>query len=189
MKYNIYRKRWTKPRGRRRVCEEQTGRYDCASVTGKSRHPGADDWAFAAQKMSVVLLDGGPGHWGDNERHWASCWPPETRGRLHGKFVWFTTSYRWERNKGVLGFVLNCHQNMRISPRHPAEKLRCLAWTSLQLCFFKEDPWKCLSSAAESILMVGRRFEHQDCALKPPARDTAWALFAYKILKMHHLVE
>lgn len=49
------------------------GRYDCATVIGKSRHPGADNGAFGAQEVSGGLLDGVPG---DNECHSASHWPP-----------------------------------------------------------------------------------------------------------------
>lgn len=48
----------------------------------------------------------------------------DQRQRLHGKFVWFTTSYRWERNKGVLGSCSKLspkHENFPQAPRWKVE--------------------------------------------------------------------
>lgn len=80
MKHNIYRKRWTKPQGRR-VCGEHTGWCDCAIIIDGSRCPGGDNGAFGAQKTSGGLLDGVPVPQGDNEWHSISHWAPESRGQ------------------------------------------------------------------------------------------------------------
>lgn len=55
MKYKIYRKGWTESQGRGRLCGEQTGWCDCATVINQSRHTGAGN--LGARMMSGIVLD------------------------------------------------------------------------------------------------------------------------------------
>lgn len=127
MKYNIYRKKRTEPQGRRRLCEEQTGWCDCATVINQSRHRGAenlwssdDEWHCAGR---------GPGQWVGKEWHSAIHRSADSRDRGCVASLYDPASSIAKKEKRVFhGLVLNCHQNMTFFPWNTSEKSWCLPW-------------------------------------------------------------
>lgn len=101
--------------------------------------------------------------------------------RLCGKSVWSSIFHCWERNKGLPWSCFKVSSKCDVFPMVHFWKVEVSALAPIvAVCFFKQNAWECLTSAAElqhSYYSSDQQniFTPRPC-FKMPGRSTAWAL-------------
>lgn len=190
--YNTYRKRWTEPQGRRSLCGEQTVWCGCAAVINQSRHAGADNLWSSDDEWRCAGCE--PGQRADKEWHSAIHQWPDSRDRGCVESLYDPPSFIAKKEIRMFhGLVLNSSKSEVFPMVHLwKDEMSALALTAA-VCFFKQNPWECLTSAAESqhsYYSGGQQkiFTPRPC-LKTPERSTVWALSTKRLKFTTHCCE